>query len=364
MAQFTTTTQLVRERTVAEGFTPDLSDVILADHGTGSKRHRAFTIEEIGELLMGGSGIVEIHLRKSVSGSNVQFYADMDGKSLKFSNEGGGVSDATESELKHNELSFSVESQGYKTDSKVTKDGLEISYGHGEGAESDYTITKVLYDKVETPAIVGKSAGEGSADAKELRINSGLHIENENGGSHYLHVDGPTKLRGSTEITHDVTISKHDNNGSDEEANLDVPYGLTRTKRLQVGPDNNKVLEASENNGLQVHKNASFTGVTTLGQVNLNSTVSVGGVSMNSVGAVVVDITSQTGSVYIETVLQNVGNINNAVAIVVCDAGQTIYKGVSATAKKLTVQEDCALQFYRATPTSLWLPMFDATWST
>lgn len=54
MAQFTTTTQLIRERTVTEGFTPDLSDIILADHGTGSKRHRSFTIQEIADLIFGG----------------------------------------------------------------------------------------------------------------------------------------------------------------------------------------------------------------------------------------------------------------------------------------------------------------------
>ena len=54
MAQFTTTTQLIRERTVAEGLTPSLSDIIDVDHGTGSKRHRAFTIQEIGDLLFGG----------------------------------------------------------------------------------------------------------------------------------------------------------------------------------------------------------------------------------------------------------------------------------------------------------------------
>lgn len=54
MAQFTTTTQIIRDRTVTEGFTPDLSDIILADHGTGSKRHRAFTIQEIADLIFGG----------------------------------------------------------------------------------------------------------------------------------------------------------------------------------------------------------------------------------------------------------------------------------------------------------------------
>lgn len=54
MAQFTTTTQLIRERTVAEGLTPTLSDIIVADHGTGSKRHRAFSIGEIADLILGG----------------------------------------------------------------------------------------------------------------------------------------------------------------------------------------------------------------------------------------------------------------------------------------------------------------------
>lgn len=54
MSQFTTTIQLVRERTVAEGLKPTLSDIIFADHGTGSKRHRAFSIEEIADLILGG----------------------------------------------------------------------------------------------------------------------------------------------------------------------------------------------------------------------------------------------------------------------------------------------------------------------
>lgn len=54
MSQFTTTAQLVRERTLAEGFKPSLSDIIIADHGTGGKRHRAFSIEEIADLILGG----------------------------------------------------------------------------------------------------------------------------------------------------------------------------------------------------------------------------------------------------------------------------------------------------------------------
>lgn len=54
MSQFTTTAQLVRERTLADGFKPSLSDIIIADHGTGSKRHRAFSIEEIADLILGG----------------------------------------------------------------------------------------------------------------------------------------------------------------------------------------------------------------------------------------------------------------------------------------------------------------------
>lgn len=58
MSQFTTTTQLIRERTVAEGFTPTLSDIIFADHGTGSKRHRAFTIQEIADLILDRKSVV------------------------------------------------------------------------------------------------------------------------------------------------------------------------------------------------------------------------------------------------------------------------------------------------------------------
>lgn len=69
MAQHMTTTELIRSRTLQEQFTAALTDLVLVDHGTGSKRHRAFTLAEIAALIAGGS-LNPIVLEGSGGGQN------------------------------------------------------------------------------------------------------------------------------------------------------------------------------------------------------------------------------------------------------------------------------------------------------
>lgn len=47
MAQNETTIYLIRQRTTENEFSIDADDIIVMDHGTGSKRHRAFTVQEL-----------------------------------------------------------------------------------------------------------------------------------------------------------------------------------------------------------------------------------------------------------------------------------------------------------------------------
>lgn len=81
MAQNETTIYLIRQRTTENEFSIDADDIILMDHGTGSKRHRAFTVQEfidfvkddkLDGMIIGGSGEI-----KTSSGHPVikNFYA-------------------------------------------------------------------------------------------------------------------------------------------------------------------------------------------------------------------------------------------------------------------------------------------------
>jgi len=81
MAQNETTIYLIRQRTTENGFSIDADDIILMDHGTGSKRHRAFTVQEfidfvkdgkLDGMTIGGSGEI-----RTSSGNPVinNFYA-------------------------------------------------------------------------------------------------------------------------------------------------------------------------------------------------------------------------------------------------------------------------------------------------
>lgn len=54
MAQNETTIYLIRQRTTENEFSIDADDIILMDHGTGSKRHRAFTVQEFIDFVKDG----------------------------------------------------------------------------------------------------------------------------------------------------------------------------------------------------------------------------------------------------------------------------------------------------------------------
>lgn len=54
MAQNETTVYLIRQRTTENEFSIDASDLVLMDHGTGSKRHRAFTVQEFIDFVKAG----------------------------------------------------------------------------------------------------------------------------------------------------------------------------------------------------------------------------------------------------------------------------------------------------------------------
>lgn len=59
MAQFITTLDEIKER-MQQGWTPSLSDIIYVCHGSGSDRDRAFTLEEIRNLLQGVFSEIDI----------------------------------------------------------------------------------------------------------------------------------------------------------------------------------------------------------------------------------------------------------------------------------------------------------------
>lgn len=201
MAQHITTLNEIRERTLAEGFTPDINDIIFADHGSGSNRHRAFTLGEIGDLLMGGGGLSEIELKKALVGGGYKVVT-IDGESMEFSQYGGSSPDGTETSVSMLGMTISLTSQGYDTATEITRDGVVVSYGATGSAKEK---TEVLYNKVRTKEVEGTSAGTGSESAKELVIASGLHISNS-GGSQYLKVDGLAEFNGNAYFNGNVII--------------------------------------------------------------------------------------------------------------------------------------------------------------
>lgn len=204
MAENITTLNEIRERTLAEGFTPNINDIVPVDHGSGSKRHRAFTLGEIGNLLMGGGGLSEIELKKALAGGGYKVVT-VDGESMKFSQYGGSSPDGTVTDLSMLGMSVKVTSQGYDTATEVKRNGVVVSYGPTGGTAEK---TEVLYNKVRTKSIEGTAAGSGSANAKELVIASGLHISNAN-GSQYLMVDGLAEFNGNSYFKGDVIVGNN-----------------------------------------------------------------------------------------------------------------------------------------------------------
>lgn len=344
MAENITTLNEIRERTLAEGFTPGINDIVHVDHGTGRKRHRAFTLGEIGNLLMGGDGLSEIELKKALAGGGYKVVT-VDGESMKFSQYGGSSPDGTVTDLSMLGMSVKLTSQGYDTATEVKRNGVVVSYGPtGENAEK----TEVLYNKVRTKEVEGTSAGTGSESAKELVIASGLHVTNTN-GSQYLIVEGPTELKGTTTITRDLNLTYHNEGGTSVPANLNVSNGLASLKSLQVGASGNKVLDASETNGAKFYKNAEFQN-----KAEFNGGIAVGGS--------IVDCTSDTGDIVVDTKLAGI-KVDNAVAILYLRAGQVVNKGTTGSPTTITTQGACALPFYRHTSSSTWIPMFVANWT-
>lgn len=344
MAQHITTLNEIRERTVAEGFTPDIADIVSVNHGSGSKRHRAFTLGEIGDLLMGGGGLTEIELKKALVGGGYKVVT-IDGESMEFSQYGGSSPDGTETSVSMLGMTISLTSQGYDTVTEITRDGVVVSYGPTGGTAEK---TEVLYNKVRTKEVEGTSAGTGSESAKELVIASGLHVTNTN-GSQYLIVEGPTELKGTTTITRDLNLTYHNEGGTSVPANLNVSNGLASLKSLQVGASGNKVLEATETNGAKFYKHADFQN-----KAEFNGGIAVGGS--------IVDCTSDTGDIVVDTKLAGI-TVDNAVAILYLRAGQVVNKGTAGSPTTITTQGACALPFYRHTSSSTWIPMFVANWT-
>lgn len=180
---------------------PEIDDLVPLTSGTGTERDKPATLREIGELLIGGGGLDEIELKKALAGGGYKVVT-IDGESMEFSQYGGSSPDGTVTDLSMLGMSVKLTSQGYDTATEVTRDGVVVSFGPTEGAKEK---TEVLYNKVRVKTIEGTSAGQGSADAKELVIASGLHISNS-GGSQYLKVDGLAEFNGNAYFNGDVVI--------------------------------------------------------------------------------------------------------------------------------------------------------------
>lgn len=313
----------IRARTVQEGFTPDVDDVILADHGTGSNRHRAFTIGEIGELISGG-GITELHLHKTGPGSSVVKKMDLDGESMKFSNEGQGASDFTESEIRRDSMKVSVTSQGYDTFAEVKKTGLEVSYGPTEG---DKTLSKVEYDKVTTPKLkaneIEGTKGAGAAGVYKVEVTTILEAKQN------VVVDGNTTMKD------DVSVGMA---GSGNGADLNV-YGTTTTDTLVVGPSNTPSVVAGAGAPLAVN-------------IPLNATSNL------ALPGATIDCSSDTQDVDVVAKIAATANLLDCgVFIFYCKNQKLILNG-----NYLITGGFVALPFFRLNSTRI-VPMFLAEWT-
>ena len=309
-------------------------------------------------------GLKSIELYKTASGSNVlrKFLADGDG--FDISVEGEGASDNSHVHFGRTgfyyEKSSSEPTRSYKVE--VDSESVKVTDANHGGtftAELKGGVVRVKrgnngsemdYEKVTTPlakadSIEGTSAGTGSAGAKEVVVKSGLHIKNDDGGSHYLRVEGASTFEGTVEHKYDVHLTCHGSQQGEVDANLAVD-GKTTSKILQVGLDANKALEA-DYTGVKIHKTCTF-----------NSGINIGGI--------VIDCSAETGAVLVNNVIADAGITElRRVVVLYCVSGQTVTKGTGTNAKSITLTDNVALPFYiSGTELQPWpVPMFIANWT-
>lgn len=345
---------------------PSLEDVLYVVHGTGSDRDRLYTLQQIADLLASGTGLNPLILKDYDNGGF--WKVELTGETIEFTRNNGGTETP-------NKITFNL-TNGLVLENTITGTGPTITYNVQVGTDGysvsesnpSGTFTAELkggvvrvkrgndgsvmdYEKVTTPlvkadSIEGTSAGTGSAGAKEVVVKSGLHIKNDDGGSHYLRVEGASTFEGTVESKYDVHLTNHGPSGSEENANL-VVDGKTTSNVMQVGADDNKVLEASAANSVLIHKKCTFNG-----QLGL--------------GGIVVDCTTDTGDISVETKCAGF-TMDNAVIILYVKGNQTIVRGSGPDALSITVTGGlAALPFFvkrgSANRTEV-IPMFVANWS-
>ena len=205
MAQFTTTTQIIRDRTVTEGFTPDLSDIILADHGPGSKRHRAFTIQEIADLILGGEtdeivikttgGSQEVTLTLTPSAIT---FTKVDGQTTTTRKIDFNGEDTNLDSMRVKKLSGSTPTgaSSYKLVIDTVTEILEnVVIGTSE-SNKNLTIhgnLKIDGGKVDSDVVIG---GTGQDDGHDLTVN-GSCIANTFNAAGLITIDDDTSLIGN-----------------------------------------------------------------------------------------------------------------------------------------------------------------------
>ena len=346
-------------------YTPSLEDVLYVVHGTGSDRDRLYTLQQIATLIASGTGLNPLILKDYDNGGF--WKVELTGETIEFTRNNGGTEtpnkitfNLTNGLVLQNTLTGTGVTRTYEV--QVGTDGYSVSDANPSGtftAEMKGGIVRAKrgndgsamdYEKVTTPlvkadSIEGTSTGTGSAGAKEVVVKSGLHIKNDDGGSHYLRVEGASTFEGSVEHKYDVHLTCHGSQTSEVDANLAVD-GKTTSKILQVGLDANKALEA-DSTGVKIHKTCTF-----------NAGINIGGI--------VIDCSAETGAVLVNNVIADAGITElGRVVVLYCVSGQTVTKGTGTNAKSITLTDNVALPFYiSGTALQPWpIPMFIADWT-
>lgn len=208
MSQFSTTTHLIRERTVAEGLTPTLSDIIVADHGTGSKRHRAFSIGEIADLILGGE-TDEIVIK--TTGGSQEVTLTLTPSAITFTKVDGQTTTTRKIDFNGNDsnldaMRLKTLSGGTAIDAtnyKLVIDTVTEILGNlviGTSAEKkNITINgnlKIVGGKVDSDVVVG---GTGPDEGHDLTVN-GSCIANAFNDAGLITIDDDTSLVGTNNI--------------------------------------------------------------------------------------------------------------------------------------------------------------------
>jgi len=213
MSQFETTLQLIRERTVAEGFTPELSDIIGADHGTGSKRHRAFTIQEIADLIFGGE-TDEIVIRTTGGSQQETLTLTLTPSAITFTKVDGQTT--TTRKIDFNGEDTKLDSMRVKKLSGATPTGvtsyklvIDTIVDMVEGlvvgktdAPKDLTVygnidlygnIKIINGRVDSNVVIG---GPGEINSKDLTVVGKVKCDDLNIANHVYDIDSADSLLG------------------------------------------------------------------------------------------------------------------------------------------------------------------------